>query len=119
MQTSKNLSTVEEEHLLDQFYTILADLSEPESIQTFLLSFMTPTERIVFAKRLHIALLLHQGKSYDEISKNLKVSSATISAIAENKNTPGMKQALKLLDSDQKANKTLERIIFWKRRSTP
>lgn len=74
---------------------------------------MTPTERIVFAKRLEIALLLHRGKSYDEISKKLNVSSATISSISENRDTDGVKLALQRLNLEAWAEKTVNRLLFW------
>lgn len=115
MQTSKKLSTVAEERLLDQFHNVLAEFSHPAEVQHFLYSFLSPTERIVFAKRLEIAWQLHQGKSYDEIAKQLNVSSATISSVADAKNSFGMKQAFKLIELDQKANSTLKKIQFWKR----
>jgi len=41
----------------------------------------TKTERLMFAKRLAIAVLLERGYSYGAISKKLKVSSVTIGFI--------------------------------------
>ncbi len=63
----------------------------------FLTTFLTPTEKSVFAKRLEILWLLNQGMSYEAISKQLKVSSATISAVAEMKKLKGIQLATKKL----------------------
>lgn len=117
MQTSnKALSPEDEERLLDQLYTMLAEFSTPQDMQRFLLSFMTPTERLVFAKRLEIAWMLDQGKSYGDIAKTLNVSSATISAVADNKQSDGMQLMLKKLKLESWADKTLRKLPFWSRR---
>lgn len=42
---------------------------------------LSPTEKIVFAKRLAIALLLAKGYGYEEIKKILKVSMTTIATV--------------------------------------
>ena len=115
MQTSKKPSIVAEDRLLEQFYNVLAEFSHPAEIENFLYSFLSPTERIVFAKRLEIAWQLHQGKSYEEIAKKLNVSSATISSVADAKDSSGMKQAFKLIELDQKAGTTLKKLQFWKK----
>lgn len=118
MQVSaKTLKSDVEEHVLDQFYSLLADLKHPGDIQSFLSSLMTPTERLVFAKRLQIAWLLRQGMSYDDISQKLKVSSATISSVAENKNSQGMSLAYKRLHLDEAAEKVVSKLRFWNQKS--
>lgn len=115
MQTSKKLSTVAEDRLLEQFYNVLAEFSHPAEVEKFLFSFLSPTERLVFAKRLEIAWLLHQGHSYDEIAKTLNVSSATISSVADTKDSYGMQQAFKLIKLDHQATTALKKLQFWKR----
>lgn len=117
MQVStKTLTPDAEEHVLDQFYSLLADLKSPQDIQSFLASLMTPTERLVFAKRLQIAWLLKQGMSYDEISQKLNVSSATISSVANQKHTHGMTLAYKKLQIDATAEKIVEKVWFWQKK---
>lgn len=114
--STKALTPATEEHVLDQFYSLLADLTKPQDIQSFLSSLMTPTERLVFAKRLQIAWLLKQGLSYDEITKKLKVSSATISAVAEAKNSRGMNLAYKRLHLDEAAERVMNKMWFWSKK---
>lgn len=118
MQVSnKSLKPATEELVLDQLYSLLADLKRPQDIQSFLSSLMTPTERLVFAKRLQIAWLLKQGLSYEDISKTLNVSSATISSVAESKNTQGMSLAYKRLHLDKVAGKVVDKVWFWNKKS--
>lgn len=63
------------------FLQTLADLKSSKEIEGFLEEFLTPTEKIMLAKRLSIAVLL--AKNYDArtISKTLKVSLTTITSI--------------------------------------
>jgi uncharacterized protein YerC len=116
MQVStQNLTPAAEDQLFEQFYTLLADLSSPQEMQLFLTSFMTSTERLVFAKRLAIAWLLEQGKSYEEINQQLRVSSATISSVADIRQSQGMQLAFRRLQLDRWAKNLLKRIMFWQK----
>lgn len=101
MQTSSRaLSAKQEKALLTQFCTLLADLNHPRQAASFLADFLTDTELLVFSKRLGIAWNLHRGKSYREIKNLLKVSSATISTVAEGKKQPGIKLAISKISED-------------------
>lgn len=60
----------------------LASLTTREEIEQFLGDLLSPTEKLMLAKRLSIALLLEKGFDYREITKILKVSSSTIGAVA-------------------------------------
>ena len=76
-------------------------------MELFLAAFMTETERTVLAKRLSVGYLLNKGASYDQIKNELRVSSATISTVADAIKKPGMKQALAKIQSDEKIEKLL------------
>lgn len=67
--------------LHDQFIFCLSQLNEHEQINSFLSEFLTITERLMFAKRLAIAVLLKHGYSYRDIRKVLKVSFPTIRSV--------------------------------------
>lgn len=61
----------------------LQKASKREEIVPFITDLLTPTERIMIAKRLSIAFLLLKGEySHREISKVLRVSTNTISNIS-------------------------------------
>ena len=89
MQTSsKKLTKKQQRQIIRQFATLLSDLQHPDECQIFFESFLTKTEQNVFTKRLGIIWMLHQKKSYEEIKKKLKVSSATISSSIRSTFTP-------------------------------
>ncbi len=81
-QVSKNkLEKHIEAKLVHTFQLVLTKLSKEEEMDNFLLSFLTPTEQIMFAKRLAIAILLKEGYSDTEISKTLHVTRITVSRL--------------------------------------
>lgn len=106
-KSAHNLSSTQEKSLFDQLITVLTDINKPTVMKTFLETFFSETELSVFAKRLAILVSLDEGKSYEEISQELKVSSATISAVAGSKDLPVMKQVLVLLKRDKKISQFL------------
>ncbi|MGD9129558.1 MAG: YerC/YecD family TrpR-related protein [Candidatus Woesebacteria bacterium] len=111
MQTSsKKLARQTKTEISSQLISLISDLQHPAEIEQFIQDFFTETEIIVFAKRLSIAYLLSQGKSYQEIKDELKVSSATISAVAEIKDKKGIKLAMKKIKADQKYQQQAEKI---------
>jgi len=76
-------------------------LSGKEDVSAFLEDFLTPTERIVLAKRITIAFMLKKGYDYEIIKSILKVSQSTVSAIN-----------LKLKYSGKGYHKILDKILL-------
>lgn len=114
MQTSPHsLTNAQEKTLTANLCTVLTDLKDPAALQTFVEDFFTPTEQSVFAKRLQVAWLLHQGLSYEAIKDQLHVSSATISSVAGIKDKPGLQQAFSLLKLDSWADQMASRVMRW------
>lgn len=114
MQTSaKELTKNQQRAIIDQFITLIADLRSPAEARAFFESFMTDTEQLVFAKRLAIMWLLKQGKSYDEIKKQLHVSSATISSLASLMDKQGVQLSMDKVSVDQWADKWAQKISRW------
>lgn len=115
MQTSsQSLTPKNQKEIVDQFTTLLADLRKPSQVKTFLQTFMTSTERSVFAKRLAIIWELEKGLSYEEIKQKLKVSSATISTVAKLRKRPDLKDALDKLKLDSLLERFLSRLYILK-----
>ncbi len=54
-----------------------------QDTQLFLNDLLTPTERVVLAKRLAIAVLLIKGWGYEPIQNFLKVSSDTVGKVSQ------------------------------------
>lgn len=67
-----------EDRIFDIFWESLASCSTKQTVATFLEDLLTPTEKIVLAKRVSIALLLLKGYDYKSINNLLKVSDPTI-----------------------------------------
>ena len=84
-KVSKNkLPTATGELILDQLAEAFARLSQKEGVLQLLDSLITKTERIMFTKRLAIAVLLERGITYTRISKILKVSPVSVGFVKNN-----------------------------------
>lgn len=110
-KSAKTLSPELQESIFYQLTTVLSDFNRPYQVDTFLRSFLTPTEQVVLAKRLAIARMLAVGCSYEEIREQLKVSSATIASVAEIIETPGIQEALAKLKIDDWADKIASKVV--------
>jgi uncharacterized protein YerC len=70
-----------EKRTLDVFVAVLLNSRASLNPSSFIDLFLTPTEKIMLAKRVAIAILIKRGYSYDLIKSCLKVSQSTISGI--------------------------------------
>lgn len=78
-QVSKRvLSREARERIFEIFWQSLASCSDQKTVAKFLEDLLTPTEKIMLAKRVSIAFLLLKGYSYRVINDSLKVSNPTI-----------------------------------------
>jgi uncharacterized protein YerC len=112
MQTSSQpLQHAKEQRLITQLSTLLADLKNPIESEQFLRDFLTETELSVLSKRLAIYQMLKERSSYQTIQKELKVSSATISSVAEFRSSIGAKIIEQKLTVHEWAERTTERIL--------
>lgn len=84
---------------IERLFEVISHLESPEECRAFMEDLCTIKEIQEMAQRLDIALLLSEGTSYNNISKKLDVSSATISRVnrALNYGSNGYKQAIKKL----------------------
>lgn len=64
---------------------VFREVKTDEEVEILLNDLLTPGEKIMFSKRLAIAFLLSEGKTYAEVSKKLKVSFATINSVKNSK----------------------------------
>lgn len=108
---TNTLSYQKAKKMIDRFYQVVGDLRNGDEAKTFLLDFLTRSERATFAKRLSVAIALEEGKSYEEIRKLYGVSSATISSVAEMMISKGMQLAIKKHKTDQWAESWAEKIL--------
>ena|SRR3989338_153191 len=83
IQVSKQFLGKEiEKRVFEIFLSALSNIRGKEKIEIFLADFLSPTEKIMLAKRLSIAFLLHKGYDQRAISKILKVSLSTINRVS-------------------------------------
>ena len=68
--------------IFDLFLGTLISFKNKKDLEAFVHDFFTPTERIVFAKRLAVAVLLAKGNDYKEIRQLLRVTPITISKMS-------------------------------------
>ncbi len=64
---------------------VFREVKTDGEVEILLNDLLTHSEKIMFSKRLAIAFLLGEDKTYSEISKNLKVSFATINSVRNSK----------------------------------
>lgn len=69
------------ERIFEVFLKTITGLKTKNRAAEFLGEFLTPTERIMLAKRLAIAFLIAKGYEYREISKILRVSTNTVGKV--------------------------------------
>jgi len=104
MQVSKkDVNKQIEKRIFKSLYQVLADLKKPSQIEKLLLDLLSETERTVIVKRLAIADYLNRGKSYEQIRKDLKVSSATIASIQKwlEQGGEGLELALRAIEAEE------------------
>ncbi|KKR87218.1 hypothetical protein A2875_04925 [Candidatus Gottesmanbacteria bacterium RIFCSPHIGHO2_01_FULL_46_14] len=80
--SNRRVSSIVEKRIFDLFFHTIAELNNESDVSAFLEDFLTPTERIVLAKRLSIALMLVKGFDYRTIQSTLKVSFPTVSSVS-------------------------------------
>lgn len=87
----------------DIFSKTLIGIRNSRDFEETVKDLFTPTEQIMFSKRISIALLLMQGYEYREISKLLRVSFPTISDInMKLKYSNGYKEIVNKILRDEK-----------------
>lgn len=67
--------------IFDLFVSTLSSQRDKKKLSNFINDFFSPTERIMFAKRLAAAVLLAKGHDYQSIRQILKVSPSTIAKL--------------------------------------
>ena len=94
-----------ENQIVKTFAQTISDLKDINEMTTFLDDFFNQTELETFIKRLAIAYWLKKGRNYDNIQNNLKISSATVSAMTKTMKKEGFIEAIKLIEAEDWANK--------------
>lgn len=77
------LSLQQQQTLLITFCKALVELKTPEEAAQFLKDLLSKQEAEMLAKRIEIARLLINGKTYGEIERILRVSHGTVSRVSQ------------------------------------
>ena len=100
------------ERLFQNFWEMFANIKQARQIQLFLEDFLSPTEKIMLAKRMAIAILFSKGYDHRTISSMLKVSTATVNNIARflNAKTPGYQLLIKKYSQKQSIKEFIQEL---------
>lgn len=114
MQTSsQKLSAQSEQQLQEDLAILLCDIRHPAMMLDFLKTFLTESELLVLAKRLAILKRLHNNNSYEKIQKELGVSSATVSTVAQIKDKYVAQRVLETMKVHDWAEVTANKLRNW------
>lgn len=80
--SSLKLHPSQKNRLIKQFWFALSETTNIEVVETFFKKILTQTEVVMLAKRLEILKYLFQGRSYEQIKHDLKVTDSTISRLS-------------------------------------
>lgn len=72
------LNESEKKKYLGDFYSMIALLKTRDDAKNFFKDLLTLSEVVMISRRIQIAIMLLDGKTYDEIRKELKVGAPTI-----------------------------------------
>lgn len=79
---TKNIDKNERYKIIGDFYEIVTNLKTKNEVIGFFMGLLTPSEALMFARRIQIAQMLLDNKSYDEIRKELKVGLSTVASVS-------------------------------------
>lgn len=111
MQVSKRIvSGLLKKQVEKMWCQLIADIRTAEEAELIMGGLLSETEMAAVTKRLAIGYWLSNGRTYDNIRENLKVSSATIAAIQQESKKPEWVRAMQLIKADEWATKWEEKI---------
>jgi len=111
MQVSKQkINKILDNEISKFFYQLITDIKNPKEAKDVFSCLLSETEMVAMIKRLAVAYWLTKKRSYEVISQNLKISSATVATIAKELKEPGWQLAIKKVLADEWATKWEEKI---------
>jgi len=101
-----------EKRMFEVLQETIAHLKNSEEIEDFLHDFLSPVEKIMLAKRLSIAVLLHKGYRYGSIAQILRVTPPTIATVSLllKYSGKGYKKVVEKIANEEKMNAFWEKI---------
>jgi len=77
----RKLDSKEKMKYLDLLWTSIAELKEREEVKSFFKDLLTPSESVMLARRILIAKMLLEDKTYDDIRMELRVGLDTVAKV--------------------------------------
>lgn len=71
-----------EKRIFEIFLTSFAKVTKKDEVENYISDLLSPTERIMLAKRISISFLLHKGYDQRTVSRILKVSLSTVNRVS-------------------------------------
>lgn len=109
--SKRELKNEIKKEIIDNLWISLITLSKDEEVTDFIDDLLTPTEKIMLAKRLAIAILLLREWKYKDIKDFLKVSGSTIYSVHLNveKGGRGFRFIINQLEKRKSITKNIRR----------
>jgi len=79
----RKLSTVDRGATEEDLWRALESFGAPGAVRNFLMKILTRSERIMFGRRIQVAKMILQGRSFEQIKRKLRVGESTIADIYE------------------------------------
>jgi len=100
----RKISADDKMKCLDILWTCIASLKTREEVKNFFKDLLTPSESIMLGRRLQIAKMLLEGKSYDFIGESMGAGRATIAGVHQwlNSGFGGYEKALQNFETQLK-----------------
>ena len=107
------LNNKNQEALIKNLEVILTKINKSDDMEYFLTSLLTPTEKLMLAKRIAIVILLKEGVSESNISNALHVTRVTVSRMQYffEARGQGYEIAIKILEKE-KLTKELRKVLL-------
>jgi len=108
-----NVDPKEKFQAIDSLFDVISKLKTKQEIVDFFLGLFTQSESLMMARRIQIARMLLDDKSYDKIKKKLRVSSQTIHATdkwlhrGDEKYTAWLKNRVSEIENKRKSKNNL------------
>lgn len=102
-----------EKRLIDTLELIFSKISKKDEMNSFIASLLTPTEKLMLAKRLAVAVLLKEGLNDSQIASSLNLTRITVSKMRYfiEARGEGFKIALKVLRDEKLLNEFKKALI--------
>lgn len=110
--SKKKLDKDLEKEMFNQFWYYLGKINNAQKSSDFFSDFFTETEKVVFAKRFMIAILLYRGKNSVEIKNTLHVSNSNIQSVSSwlKYSKPETQKIINNISNEKNIEKVLDKI---------